>query len=95
MPWEKRARGGRYYTRSTVTAGRILREYVGTGDAAEAIAALDALRRRRREEERLALKAEQERFQAADELLQSFCEVVEAAARAARLQRAVTIAEIR
>lgn len=45
MSWERRTRGGLYYTRSWRIGGRIVREYVGTGDRAERAAQLDAMRR--------------------------------------------------
>ncbi len=52
MSWEHRERGGRYYTRSYREDGRIKREYVGTGEIAEAVAHADGTIRRRREEKR-------------------------------------------
>ncbi len=49
MGWERRQRGGLYYTRSKKVNGRVVREYVGTGQSAEAISQLDAGCRQRRE----------------------------------------------
>ena len=45
MPWEKRKRGSRYYTRSRRENGKIVREYIGTGLIAEAAAASDQAKR--------------------------------------------------
>jgi hypothetical protein len=58
MAWEKRKRGGLYYTRSLKVDGRVLREYVGPkGDPlAELTAQVDLLERCRREGEAAAWK---------------------------------------
>ena len=45
MGWER----GRYYTRSRKVNGRVDREYLGTGEAAERAARQDALARQERE----------------------------------------------
>lgn len=51
MGWEMRGPAGPYYTRSRRVGRRIVREYLGRGPLAEAIAHLDELQRSRREEE--------------------------------------------
>jgi len=50
-PWERRERGGLYYTRSKKVNGKVVREYVGGGVLGELAARMDALERCQREEE--------------------------------------------
>jgi hypothetical protein len=54
MGWDK----GRYYTRSKKVNGRVVREYVGCGKAAELAAQLDAINRQEREAKRDAARAQ-------------------------------------
>jgi hypothetical protein len=54
----------------------VIREYVGTGPLAEAIATIDAIERRRREEEREAWRREREAIQADDRLVADVADVV-------------------
>jgi hypothetical protein len=50
-PWERRERGGAYYTRSRREDGRVIREYVGGGALGAHAARKDALERQRREKQ--------------------------------------------
>ncbi len=74
MGWEGRARGGRYYTRSKRIAGRVVREYIGTGEAAEAMADVDSLEREQRRQEALEWQRERARYGAVDAALAAFCQ---------------------
>ena len=58
MGWEVHGRC-RFYTRSKKVAGRVVREYVGTGAVAELAAAADALRRGDRRAAAEARRAEE------------------------------------
>jgi hypothetical protein len=53
MGWDK----GRNYTRSRKVNGRVAREYLGTGEAAEQAARQDTLARQEREARRAAMAA--------------------------------------
>ena len=84
-PWESRERGGLYYTRSRKVNGRVLREYVGGGPAGELAAQTDALKRRQREEEAAAWRAERERMEALEAPVDELCEATKLLAQAALL----------
>jgi hypothetical protein len=77
VAWEKRKRGGRYYTRSwrSPEDGRVLREYVGTGPLAEIVAEEDRTKQELAEAERKREKTELEHLKAliapVDELSQA------------------------
>ena len=45
MGWETRASGRRYYTRSYRQQGKIVRQYIGTGELAEIVSQNDAIER--------------------------------------------------
>ena len=84
-PWERRERGGLYYTRSRKVNGRVVREYVGGGLLGEIAARMDAEVRLRREEEAAAWREERERLEELAGLVDELCEAVETVTRATLL----------
>jgi hypothetical protein len=84
-PWERRQRGGLYFTRSRKKDGRVVREYVGTGPLAELAAKTDALKRLRHDEEAKAWRAERENLEALDELIEELYEAADVLVRATLL----------
>src|SRR5215218_9715632 len=85
MAWERRKRGSLYYTRSKKVAGRVVREYVGTGPLAKLAALMDEEDRLGRKEESKAWRAERERLEAMEAPITELCEIAETLARAALL----------
>jgi len=85
MAWERRERGGPYYTRSRKVNGKVVREYVGGGTLGELTALMDTEKRLRREEEAVAWREEQERLEALVAPVEEFCESTETIVRAALL----------
>src|SRR5829696_1692294 len=83
MGWEKRERGGPYYTRSRKIGGRVVREYVGGGILGHLAALQDAQQRRLREEEAAWWKEEYERLEALVAPVEDLCEAAEILYRAA------------
>ena len=85
MGWEKRDRGGLYYTRSKKVGGRVVREYVGGGILGHLAALQDAQERRRREQEAALRQEERERLEALVAPVEDLCEAAEIMYRAALL----------
>ena len=84
-PWERRERGGLYYTRSRKEGGRVIREYVGGGILGELAAQMDALERERREEQAARWKEEQEELDALEAPVEELSEASDLLVRAALL----------
>ena len=84
-PWERRERGGLYYTRSRKVNGQVVREYVGGGVLGQLAALMDADERRRREEEAALWREKRQSLEALDGLAEELYEAVEVIARAALL----------
>jgi hypothetical protein len=82
-PWERRERGGLYYTRSRKEGGKVIREYVGGGLIGELTAHMDAEERRLREEEKVSGREERERLDALSAPVKELCEAAEVIVRAA------------
>ncbi|MBM3215286.1 hypothetical protein FJZ36_10275 [Candidatus Poribacteria bacterium] len=66
MAWERRNGRGHYYTRSLRVGKRVVRQYIGAGALAEAMAALDAAERRTRATERERWRRCKARYDALD-----------------------------
>jgi hypothetical protein len=84
-PWERRERGGLYYTRSRKEGGRVIREYVGGGIVGELAAQMDALVRERREEQAARWKEDQEELDALEAHVEEISEASDLLVRAALL----------
>lgn len=75
MGWDK----GRYYTRSKKVNGRVIREYIGTGQTAAVIAQIDAQKRNERRIRQAILKEEQTLLDGLDAELKAFIDLTDLA----------------
>lgn len=85
MAWERRERGGIYYTRSRKVNGRVEREYVGGGYLGELAASLDVERREVKALEAAAMREERREIEDLDHRVTEFFDGVENIASAALL----------
>ena len=81
MAWEQRGEH-RYYYRSVRRGGRVVKEYVGTGPLAEAMAQLDEEDRRRRKEEAEEWTEEARCMDELEAPIEELCEAAETLAKA-------------
>ena len=70
MGWETRQRGRRYYTRARRAGGLIVREYIGTGRAAELVALLGEREREELDAARAEDRERRAKTEAADLLIE-------------------------
>ena len=84
MPWVRKGRKD-YYYRARRCGKRVLRDYCGSGAAAQLAAALDVARRARRRAEAEARQAERARLDQVLGPLDRFCCVADLMARAVLL----------
>jgi hypothetical protein len=78
MGWE---RG--YYYRVRKVNGRVVREYIGTGEMAQLVAKMEGLERKRRELERAERKALLDELNAVENAVVQMCDRADLMARAA------------
>ena len=82
MAWESRKGQGAYYTRTSRIGGRVVREYIGTGRLAQAIALMDELERQDRQAVADARREERARLDALDVKVVELDEFADLLARA-------------
>jgi hypothetical protein len=82
MAWETRERGGRYYYRARREGGRVVKEYVGTGEVADIVAHAEETLRRHRQREAARWRKELEPLTKLTPPMAELCEAAEILARA-------------
>lgn len=85
MSWESRKGRGRYYTRSRRRDGKVVREYMGTGEAAALAARRDALEHVQREGEAAAQRQREAEADALDAAVAAAFHAIELLATASLL----------
>src|SRR5262245_25997692 len=81
MGWDK----GRYYTRSRKVNGRVVREYIGTGEVARLVAQMDVIEREKRLLDAMDRRREKAELAALDADIKALIEKTDLLARAALL----------
>lgn len=86
MGWEiRKGSKGLYYTRSKRVNGRVVREYIGTGPAAEIVAEQDELERKQRQMDREKFDRQKEVQSSIDRKIDEETRLVQALTRAVLL----------
>lgn len=85
MAWEKRGNGNSYYYRKRRVNGRVVSEYVGTGELAAIRARLDSLKRALRLQQQAERRAARAKLDELDVQVAELDSVVQALARASLL----------
>jgi hypothetical protein len=85
MGWDAYRGQKRYYSRTRRVGGRFVREYIGGGEAGKLAAAADALKRAERQAQAQERRAQQEAWQAAEQILLQLGGGIDLLARAALL----------
>ena len=84
MGWETR-RGKQYYYSAQRRGGRVVKQYLGSGEFAEALAQIDALDKQRRQFEAEARRAERDDLRILDDQVRTLGQLADALAHAALL----------
>jgi hypothetical protein len=82
MSWDLKNRGRAYYYRSLRIGDRVVKEYIGTGPAAERLALAVETKQAVRMAARQRLEEERARLAPAHEAIEKFCKLVLLLARA-------------